>query len=359
MDDIGHLPSRHPIIPSKTFLTDGVSVKILLLCFDKHDTIVKLDEAGYSGISRDPIDLSNVNRGLYFLDSCTFSGDFKGTKFTGIDPGVRKPVAWTSITKPDMSDDRHELVNEILQSTKYISEDRYLEKSRSIKDQIREDKRKKLNKEYSKALDHFSLVKKRTFDKMEFTKYVKVRSQTEETILKETLDIKRSWFRFLRFRAIQKTLSYMTRRIVGKKILRTRKRREGSNEKHIIFFGSSNFSGGGHGHVRIPRKKLVRILSQHVPVVLTNEHCTSKKCPLCLENLKDIINKEEDPNTLQRFRQCRTETNEISRLRCPFSNEKMIDRDDGGSTNITQKGLFDLASKRGIVSTRLDCFYPS
>ena len=59
------------------------------------------------------------------------------------------------------------------------------------------------------------------------------------------------------------------------------------------------------------------------------------------------------------FRQCQTETNEISGLRCPFSNEKMIDRDDGGSTNITQKGLFDLASKRGIVSTRLDCFYPS
>jgi len=121
---------------------------------------------------------------------------------------------------------------------------------------MREDKRRKLNKEYSKALEQFSLVKKKTFDLKEFTEYVKVRSQTEETIFKETLDTKRSWFRFLRFRAIQKTLSYMTRRIVGKKILRTRKQREGINEKHIIFFGASNFSGGGHGHVSIPRKKL-------------------------------------------------------------------------------------------------------
>jgi hypothetical protein len=32
----------------------------------------------------------------------------------------------------------------------------------------------------------------------------------------------------------------------------------------------------------------------------------------------------------------------------------MIDRDDGGSTNITHKGLFDLASKRGIVSTTIE-----
>lgn len=48
--------------------------------------------------------------------------------------------------------DRHNLVNEILQNTRYISEDRYLEKSRSTKDQIREDKRRKLNPNYSKAL---------------------------------------------------------------------------------------------------------------------------------------------------------------------------------------------------------------
>jgi hypothetical protein len=151
----------------------------------------------------------------------------------------------------------------------------------------------------------------------------------------------------------------MTRRIVGKKILRTRKQREGTNEKHIIFFGASNFSGGGHGHVSIPRKKLVRILSQHVPVVLTNEYCTSKHCPLCLRELNDIKCDKEDPTTIQRFRQCKTETIESSEFRCPFSKEKMIDRDDGGSTNITQKGLFDLASKRGIVSTRLECFYHS
>lgn len=122
LDDIGHLPSRRPIIPCSTFLTDGVSIKILLLCFDKHDTITKLDESGYSGISMDHVDLSNVKTGLYFLNSCTFFGEFKETRFTGIDPGVQKPVAWTSITEPDMSDDRQNLVNEILHNTRYVSE---------------------------------------------------------------------------------------------------------------------------------------------------------------------------------------------------------------------------------------------
>ena len=306
LDDIGHLPSRHPIIPGASFLTDGVSIKIQLLCFDTHNTIVNLNESGWSGISDDPVDLNHVSKGLYFLDSCYFSGDFQETKFTGIDPGVRKPVAWTSINNPDMLEDRHDLVNEMLQNTRYISEDRYLEKSRSKKDQMREVKRRQINEEYSKAMEHLSTVKKRTFDLKEFTEYVKTRSQTEDVIFKETLDWKRSWFRFLRFRAIQKTLSYVTKKIIGRRMLETKRQREDTDKKHIIFFGASNFSGGGHGHVSIPRKKLVRILSQHVPVVLTNEYCTSKNCPLCLRELNDIKCDKEDPTTIQRFRQWRT-----------------------------------------------------
>jgi hypothetical protein len=47
----------------------------------------------------------------------------------------------------------------------------------------------------------------------------------------------------------------------------------------VVFFGRGAW-GGVKGHVSVPRKSLIRQLACRALVVLVDEYCTSKLCPL-------------------------------------------------------------------------------
>ena len=95
--------------------------------------------------------------------------------------------------------------------------------------------------------------------------------------------MKRRLLRFSRFRAKQKTIHNIAKRI-AKPI--TRKPELKDQLRSIIFFGKALFGHGSKG--ALPRKQLLKKLGYLSVVVLTDEFRTSKCCCCCGSELRQV-----------------------------------------------------------------------
>jgi hypothetical protein len=55
----------------------------------------------------------------------------------------------------------------------------------------------------------------------------------------------------------------------------------------VLVWGDGGFGPTSHGHASAPNKRLRRLLSKYVPVILSSEHLSSQRSACCLSRMKD------------------------------------------------------------------------
>ena len=67
------------------------------------------------------------------------------------------------------------------------------------------------------------------------------------------------------------------------------KKENNRNIKNIVFFGDGEFKGNGFGHRSVPKKELLKKLASKGLVFLFDEYGSSKYCPGCGCQMKEVI----------------------------------------------------------------------
>jgi hypothetical protein len=341
--------SDRPCVPGGTFLTDGVAAHITLVTTPTHHLHLDgLSQAGYKGIpqaqaprERTPIGASCRTTGVVKLESCEWAADAMGLEAVAVDPGVIQVVTHASIKVQDLLENREDAVRAALETAEGCSEDWYVQKSGRADDQKREAMRRMARPSYSDALEALQGTRRKSFSLDDVLEYARARRRAEPGLEAELHDIARSAVRRTRFVRTQKCMANLAHQVLrgdDRKPRRIAKKRgqEYAMPARVVFFGRGSW-GGIRGHVSVPRKSLIRQLASRALVVLVDEHCTSKLCPLDFTELCSSDNPEN------RIRQCQTANH----------GEFSADRDVIGSVNIGQKAVYELSGRRLGVFYRI------
>ncbi len=109
-------------------------------------------------------------------------------------------------------------------------------------------------------------------------------------------------------------------------------------KRHVVFFGKATFGHGKHGPCA--RKGLLRSIRLLAPVVLIDEYNTSKCWHGCGTELEQI-------NGSCAFLCPKSQTDENL---CPIGH---IDRDVNGTSNIANRGVYQLLGTPSSISTAI------
>lgn len=317
MDDDNINDVNGPYIVGGSIQTDGLQIKVPILSL-RHSTpnLHKLFDRGYSGIpnkEKHTVDISKQQKGVFKLSTCVLSENNKD--FTAVDPGGNKPICHTSATVTDICNNRENTCKYLSDKEKFITNDEYHEAIGSKNFQRFEKNRRTLNPQYQESIVNMRKVSNKTTDIVKLNDYIKKRLEYEEMREAELINSTRRGYHFYVFRRQQKAIANIVKNVLGDK------------QNQVILFGNGTFSPGGHGYACVPKKKFIRQFAQHSVVVLVDEYCTSKLCPLCFSELKTSDQKE-------RIRMCTTVTENSTCFEA--------DRDSIGAINILQKGVYRL-----------------
>ena len=316
-----------PYILGSSIQTDGLQIKVPVLSL-RHTTpnLHKLFDRGYSGIPAKPknlVDLSIQQKGIFKLSACAPLDPTSDRPVKSLDPGRKKVLAWVKSIIKDVMNDRETSVKENVNASDCFTNSDYHDRIGSTNQQKYEIKRREENCAYKTSIDKLQTVTQRTVDHDEMSAYIKKRLEVEPVREDELYNDKRRGLKFKVFRLQQKGLSYYAKQICD------------GNPDVIILMGNGTFSPGGSGYAAVPKKKFIREMAQFNVVVLVDEYNTSKCCPLCYEELHDVMHQSKEES--ERLRVCPTI---VEGLPCLIA-----DRDGIGAMNIMQKGLFALCSQ--------------
>lgn len=77
-------------------------------------------------------------------------------------------------------------------------------------------------------------------------------------------------------------------RFVEERARRAKERRVREGRTRVVVFGDGSFPAAHRRHQAVPRKSLLRMLADRSVVLLLDEYNTSKLCPCCGEELRDV-----------------------------------------------------------------------
>ena len=323
-----------PWIPSASFMTNGVEVKVKIetLSNDRMNGIKEIVKRCYSGFKKDKSkrDITKVCKGIHKIDNLYINKqDINNYTYLGIDPGMIKPMSSCFIKDGSLpydwnSNKRCDLLKKSLNTNKYVSRKFYNDIICFNETNKHEILRRKINCKYNEALNQIGLVKRRTCLLNENIEYNKIKFKYWNILKNEKMTYNRTLHRFLINIKIQKAVDKSVKRILHSSI------KEG--KELIIFFGDGKFKVGGYGYSCIPKKKFLKKIGENHKVLITNENNTSKLCPFTFNELKSIDQ--------SRLRKCKT-LNE-SQNQSIENYYDVEDRDTLGSLSICQKGFYEL-----------------
>ena len=287
-----------------------------------------LSEAGYAKTSFKQKSLQTViesGKGVYQLKHVKTQhglSSMAGVTITSVDPGQVQIIQgvraigdfWSRSKVPELID---------LGEHVSYSGSEYSEKTRSNIARQGEQKRRQINTEYSEAIA--AMPRRDCINKVNWTDYCKAWAVHQHVYWKEKLNHHRKCQRFSRFRAVQSTLEDIAERIAPK--------RECGLVRKLVMFGAASFAAQ-KGCAAAPRKALIRVLCQRVPVIMVPEHYTSISCPGCGRETK---------TTDYRTKMCETTSAVQSCPLHPTVSTYSLDRDLAGSLNIGIKGVYSIA----------------
>jgi hypothetical protein len=246
--------------------------------------------------------------------------------FTGVDPGLKKVVAYTTIDGNDMINNPHvSVITDSLNNYHFLSNEEYRKKTGRIEYEIFENSRRTKNIKYAESLAHLSSSESSNScfsDKLLLSFQAKLK--TWNCMRNEKFKTIRLHKKFQMYQKTSKQIAKIAKNICSSAKLK----------KTIILFGNGSFCCGGKGYACVPKKKLIRDLAVRAPVVLVNEFRTSKLCPFDYKEVIDTV--KSSIKNENRIRQCSTVNETFSK--CPLCH----DRDSIGAVNITQKGINEL-----------------
>ena len=346
----------------KQLQTNGYELKIKYISNNKPVgfNIDKLNDSGYDlNKPKNKINLFK-ERGLYQfnqkridVDNLSSHNDIdiqNKIRISCIDPGVS-----SMISIRDCLLDKMDNIKSIYDNSNTIdikNKEYYLFiRNNKINDmeRLRRKKRK-----YSTFLDDMNKEIGKTCNYHNFTNYVKC---IFKHLRNMTLEKCRKGRKKCRFYGISKKESYLTHlannifnseKIVNsckfqykynklsleeKKALKIKireKKENNRNIKNIVFFGDGEFKGNGFGHRSVPKKELLKKLASKGLVFLLDEYGSSKYCPGCGCQMKDVIGK-------YRVRHCSSVLSEGSANQCCLMDNNSCfecDRDNSATLNM-------------------------
>lgn len=346
----------------KQLQTNGYELKIKYISSNKPVgfNIDKLKDAGY--VLNKPDNKINLfkERGIYQFNqkridvdnlSCHNNIDLQNKiRISCIDPGVSSMISIRDCLL-DKMDNIKSIYNN--SNTLDIKNKEYYLFIRNNKINDMERLRRKKRK-YSTFLNDMNKEIGKTCNYDNFTNYVKC---IFKHLRNMTLEKCRKGRKKCRFYGISKKESYLTHlannifnseKIVNsckfkykynklsleeKKALKNKireKKEKNRNIKNIVFFGDGEFKGNGFGHRSVPKKELLKKLASKGLVFLLDEYGSSKYCPGCGCQMKDV-------NGKHRVRHCSSVLSEGSANQCCLMNNNSCfecDRDNSATLNM-------------------------
>lgn len=284
--------------------TDGYQVKLLLKKSKAAEApnVSNLYEKNYAGIKvegeEDEYKVTELlDRGIYDVNDLEIDPSvLVGRVAKGVDPGIASVLTWTEVkikddSSIDVSDAKgtdKEVTNGEYQSSWFkgpfrVIEDQWREKH-EVKEIINELGKYNTN---NCELDSLSGYLKVLFEAVNYKKIKNYKYEPQRLKWKyKRLLGKRSY--------IDKITNSLAYGKVHKKYDRERKTYQIDRKKPaIIFFGGGCFKTAMKNYSAVPRKTIVRVLGQKTLVLITGEHCTTKKCFKCGHDLQEIKDKRE------------------------------------------------------------------
>jgi hypothetical protein len=303
--------------------TDGIQLKALLMTsLNAHpgpSGFSQLAKSGYQLSARPRVhlrDLLRAGRGVYNVKAAACSPqEMSDVDVTAIDPGqvnimkyaTAPASAWTRSNAASlMSEGRAVTGSDYARDTlaTHINE---LEKKRKGRPSYRTS--------YGAALD--TLPRRKTHHRVQFLEFCTARAAAEEAVSAELMDTThRSFYRFRRFSATQRTLAKIAEEIAPSGDIK---------RARVVAFGNGSFAPR-KGAAAAPRKKLVREFACRAVTLITPEAYTSMTCPGCLRKTRKGVD--------YRTRRCETDAGSRPCLLHPSTPSIVFDRDDAGYTNI-------------------------
>ncbi|KAG5181032.1 hypothetical protein JKP88DRAFT_165991 [Tribonema minus] len=271
----------------------------------------------------------------------------------GVDPGQKQLITHvrTRVTRRTEAAD-------LKGSDRCISGREYRYQNLALRAQRFERERREANAPYRLALESYARDEASARCPRGMELFSRTVYQGLDAVAGEHLSAQRRRFAFARARATDRALAHLARDIAGgdpdaaaERAERRRsapgkapvspRRREllakvqerlaggrGRTWTRVVFFGNGQFGSGAAGP--LPRKALLKKLSEICCVVLTDEYLTSKTCPCCGGRLAQVAG--------SRVFRCSSTTDEDSGAggRCSV---RYLDRDCAGGGNIAMIGV--------------------
>ena len=337
------------------FRTNGV---VVCLTFGSNsEAVVGVEELMEKDYTTVPVcygvDVATCQRGLWHLRQTDGTVSCSSpVRVISVDPGLHKPVQWSKLQSDVRPVDmpQHATFGDIDEST-------WSRLSGRTDRCVWEKRRRAANANYSKAIDAFSGVLRRTANGSTFSNYVKVCASTLVSRIEELCHRRRSLRSWLSQRRLQSFISRVANRIAhidpnrmktSRRSLhgsllspeerqallgRIRQRRKEKKQTTVVFFGDGEFNHAMRGHISIPKKSILHELGTRVPTILIDEYNTSSKC-VCGLPLRNATNDSA----------CRVRVHkdggDCHALRCGI-----CDRDELATLNIAQASMAALAQQ--------------
>jgi hypothetical protein len=261
---------------NNSFVSDGVSCSLSLItsCHEHEPNpgVPELYKAGYevSFKVQQLTDLLKRGNGVYKLKHVRSTVEqLKKVHCVGLDPG--QIHALDAVVALGSEWTRENVPNLVSKEAIIYTGKMYKDKSGMQLSETMEVKRRH-NSLYGAALDALTLERRKTCIPAEFEKYCRAWASVQKDICCELLSEERRIFRFIRYRAVQRTIEEMAATVAPPNMRHEQKR--------VIFFGKG-YGKAAKGHVSTPCKKLVRVMACNCVVIITPEHYTSMMCPGC------------------------------------------------------------------------------
>jgi hypothetical protein len=350
-------------ILGKYITTDSYQLKIQFMksCTLSAANVSKLYDSGYTSIKcEDGKQLTKLtDRGIYDITDVKIDpSELSGRVLKGVDPGIASVLTWTEfmthnklrinsndsreidgINKASFRHTDKEVTNGDYQSSWFKGPYRIIEKQWRAKYKV-EDIFTKLSK-FNLNSSNIKLIEgylKVLYDCNNYKKILNYKHHKGRLKWKyKRLLGKRSYID-----KITNSLAYgKIHKFYGNK----RKTYDHNSKSAIIFFGSAGFKTGMKNYSAVPRKSILRVLSQKAIVILTDEYNSTKNCFKCHNKLEEVENKEGNFNyerwtksDLRNVRCCQTVSCNSSGIGSRF----IINRDVNASINILYNGLIPI-----------------
>ena len=298
------------------FATDGVKLCLTFVSgtLKSAPNVARLVKKGYDiPPPMDPIDIWNVDRGVYhlkeglhlerMLDTESAMQNADSVELRPVDPGCVKPIQSATVLLSQCTDAA--TISKAVSDTEWcITEDEWMCNSGRRDLQKVESYRRETSAEYSAALREIRQQRKKCANERSFIAYCTVAFKHIHVLADELLGIHRCKIRWAHCR---KSMSYISRvadklfkretlclkrevarsprasrceesyQKLKKEIDRRRnERRHGS--KSVVLFGDGTFTHQKK-HVPIPKKLIIKALAIRGLTILVDEFNTSKMCP--------------------------------------------------------------------------------